>query len=429
MNKPSKLLRMMFETERWQRLLDKSTDKGIDLKTIKDLCMPEEREKLFSVIINDEYNIFPPHIAKIPKDTSGEFREVYVNEPRDRIVLTIINDCLFELFGYKIHSHCVSYKKGTGTQQIIKEISNKIVNLSYRKIDEIGYKADFSKYFDNVKIAAIDNLFDEIEELLGFDKDTEPVINMLRRYYHQDLYFDTEGNLCKRYQGLKQGCAVASFLADIILYDLDKFMSNKYKIYYRYCDDVVIIDRHTSNVINEMNEIISKYGVTLNPKKVEKLYKDKWFKFLGFNIKGRMISLSSSRIKKFQKEIEKRSIKNKNCSGNQARKQIIKYLYDGDYCWANSCLSIINVEHDIQELNKFIMDCIRACETKKKRLGGLGCSFEHGDYTILRGKGRNVRSNRNKCPHIENYNTLMCMKKLMYCGKPVFQMAVRDMLR
>ena len=61
--KESKLLVTMFETARWQELLDRATEKEIDLTTIKKLCDPEERMKLFTVIAQDKYNIFPPHIA------------------------------------------------------------------------------------------------------------------------------------------------------------------------------------------------------------------------------------------------------------------------------------------------------------------------------------------------------------------------------
>ena len=68
MKEPSKLLLMMFETDRWQDLLDGATEKEIDLKVIKELCYPENRQALFEVIYQDKYNIFPPHIAKIPKD-------------------------------------------------------------------------------------------------------------------------------------------------------------------------------------------------------------------------------------------------------------------------------------------------------------------------------------------------------------------------
>jgi hypothetical protein len=425
MKEPSKLLLMMFETERWQDLLDNATEKEIDLKVIKELCYPENRQALFEIIYQDKYNIFPPHIAKIPKDTPGEFREVYVNEARDRIVLTLINDCLCELFADMVHPQCVSYQKGIGTQMVVKKISNEIVRLSKIK-NQIGYKSDFSKYFDTVSIETIDGVFDLIEKRLGFEYDTEPVINLLRRYYHQDVYFDEKNNPRFKYQALKQGCAVASFLANVCLYELDEFMSRKYKIYYRYSDDVVVIDRNTENVISDMNLIISKYGVKLNPKKVEPLYADKWFKFLGFNIKGDMITLSKTRVKKFQKEVEKRSIKRRRCTGNQARKAIIKFLYEGDYSWATSCLGVINVESDIQELNKFIMDCIRACDTGKKKIGGLGSVNDLPDKTILRGKGRNVRANR-KTGQIKNYLSVDCLSKNLKISKVVFEVTVKNM--
>ena len=154
---------------------------------------------------------------------------------------------------------------------------------------------------------------------------------------------------------------------------------------------------------------------------------DKWFKFLGFNIKGDMITLSKNRVKKFQKEVESRSIKRKNCSAKQARNSIIKYLYEGDFSWATSCMSIINVEPDIQELNKFIMDCIRACKTGKKKIGGLGSVDNLPDKTILRGIGRNVKANRNKTGYIENYLSVGCLSKNLKMGRVVFEASVRSM--
>lgn len=423
----SQLFQMMCETQRWQDLVDDATAKGIELCTIRELCFPEKRNTLLTYIQNDKYNIFPPHIAKIPKDTPGEFREVYVNEGLDRIVLTLINDCLCELFSDMVHPQCKSYQKGIGTQKVVKEIAGKICRMNLT--GHIGWKADFSKYFDNVSIETIDNIFDKLEHRLGFAKGKEPVINLLRRYYHQDFYFDTKGELHSKYQGLKQGCAVASFLANVCLYDLDEYMSRKYNIYYRYSDDVVIIDTDISNAIEEMNTIIARHGISLNPKKVEPLYSDIWFKFLGFLIKGNKITFSQRRVKNFQKEIEKRTIKSKCSSSVAAKRNVIRYLYDGEYSWSTACLSVINVQSDIDELNKFIMDCIRACETGKKRIGGLGSVTNLPDRTILRGKGRNVTTNRQKLEHIDKYISVRGMQKNLQICRPVFETVVRGMMK
>ena len=151
-------------------------------------------------------------------------------------------------------------------------------------------------------------------------------------------------------------------------------MSKKYKFYCRYSDDCITIHSNPDEVISDMNRIISKYGVSLNPRKVQILHKDEWFKFLGYNIKGNQITLSKSRLKSFQHEIEKRTIKQHNITPKRALDQVNSYLYKGDgtYSWATSVLPIINVEKDIDTLNQFVMDALRACATGKKKIGGLG---------------------------------------------------------
>ena len=50
------------------------------------------------------------------------------------------------------------------------------------------------------------------------------IIAILRKYYHTDLCFDPDGNLIKHYQSLKQGCAVASWLADVQNVELQELL-------------------------------------------------------------------------------------------------------------------------------------------------------------------------------------------------------------
>ena len=170
--------------------------------------------------------------------------------------------------------------------------------------------------------------------------------------------------------------------------------------------------------------------LSLNPKKVEIIYKDKWVKFLGFNIKGDQITLSKSRVKSFQKEIESRTIKQRNISLERAVNSINNYLYKGDgtYSWATSVLPIINVDKDIDKLNQFVLDALRSCVTNKKKIGGLGSVNDKADYTIIRGVGKNVRANRNKTDkEIEGYFTIRCMQNALLTSRAVFETLVRSM--
>ena len=436
--KHSKLLELMFRHEVWQEMIEKANEKGINVTVVKQMCVPHVRVQLYNRIINEQYEIAPPHIAKIPKDVPGEFREVYVNEDVDRIVLTLINDCLCTLFPEMIHKQCKSYQKGIGCQEVVQTITKEIGRLNKNTNDKfIGYKADLSKYFDSVKIEIIDDVFDTFEKKLGFDVGTEPVITILRKYYHNDLVFDVDGNLIEHYGSLKQGCAVASILANVVLYDVDKTLSEMDIIYYRYSDDIVMIGKDADKAKETLETMLQKYGLKLNPKKVEALYSDVWFKFLGFNIKGNMITLSKNRVKKFQKEIVSRTLNKPNITERQAKENIINYLYRGEYCWATSCLGTVNVKHDLDEMNLFIMDCLRACkvrETSKhkgkisiSKIGGLGVVTDLPDRTILRGTGRNVTANRNKTDkHIENYLTMGCLSNAMKMDKVIFDACIRS---
>lgn len=416
------LLQKFFEKDRWETALEVGVSKGIDKGELKKLTSPEVRVAMYNAIITDNYEIAPPHQAEIPKD-NGDTRIVYVNENVDRIFLSIANNLFFELFPEFVHKSCKSYQSGIGCGKIVQEVSRQVVNTTS---NVVGFKADLTKYFDTVPLKYIDEIFDEMEMKIGKSK----IIDIVRKYYHTDLCFDVNRNLIEHYQSLKQGCAVASFLADAVLYHIDEVISKLPGYYVRYSDDLMYIGNEYGAAFQLVKTMLENMGMTLNPKKVEQIYKDKWVKFLGFNIKGSQITLSKSRVKTFQKEIEQRTIKQREISMRRAINQVNNYLYKGDgkYSWATLVLPIVNVEKDIETLNAFVMDAIRSCATNKKKIGGLGSVNDKPDYTILRGVGKNVTANRNKTEKkIDGFFTLGCMQNALQTSRSVYETLVRMM--
>lgn len=418
--KDSLLLEKMFEMSRWEKLIDRAYEKHIDIALLTKMCEPQTRLRLYHAIKAELIEFAPPHMAQIPKDTPGEFRTVFVGEGVDRIIQSIINDCLFDIFTDMVHPSCKSYQVGLGTGKTVKELSSKIVPGHHI----IGIKSDFSKYFDTVNISSIMDVFDRMEDRLGFEHGTEPVINLLRKTWMNNIVFDLDGNLIEQYCGIRQGNAVGSFLADAILYELDDFMSKKYPFYCRYSDDCVTIGDDPDEIVSDMNRIIVKYGVSLNPRKVEVLYGNEWFKFLGFNLCGKQISFSRKAIKNLQTEIDERT---KDCSAKTAVRKLMRYLYQGEYNWATRFLPIVNVDADIQTLNAYIMDSIRSCETGKKKIGGLGENRNQKDGCVQRGTGKNVTANRKRwcethgTEQIASYLTLMTMRNALREGRAVYE--------
>lgn len=414
--KEDKILSLFFSPERWQYAIAK----GIEKKDMRkdqmyQLSCPETRLRIYRMIRDGKYRIMPPHTAKIPKD-NGDFRTVYVNEPVDRIILSIANDLLFELMPEMVHPRCRSYQKGLGCGRVVQEVSRRISAGA----DGIqGWKSDLSKYFDSVPIEYVDRAFDRVEQKHG----KSALIDVIRDYYHTDIFFDEDGSLSERYQSLKQGCSVASWLADVILYHIDEQLASLDGYYVRYSDDMLFIGPDYPKAMEILQAELAKMQMKLNPKKVEYLDASHWFKFLGFSIKGRSISLSSTRIKTFQKEIEARTVRQRDTTLARAVNAVNRYLYRGfgDYSWATQVLPVVNVRRDINTLNAFVMDCIRASATHKCRVGGLGYVKTQADGCIVRGRGRNVRANRSKTPEaIPGYRTVQCMRRALLTSRAAY---------
>ena len=409
------LLKTFFEKQRWINAIETGIDKEIDIGLLRDMSSPQTRLNIYNQIKNGTYVIKPPHEAQIPKD-DGSMRTVYVNESIDRILLSIYNDMIFELCPEMIHPNCVSYQKGIGCGKIVQAASKQICNITN---DIIGVKIDLSKYFDSVPIKYIDDIFAKIDKKFG----ESAITNIVKKYYHDDTVIDMDKNLITKYSSLRQGCAFAAFLADAVLFDIDDELSKQNVMYVRYSDDILVVGENWENAYKILKQKLQEKQLTLNPKKVETLYKHKWFKFLGFTIQNDKISISKNRIKTFQREIEKRTIKQKTNQIDDILKSVNHYLYKGDgtYSWATSVLPIINVEKDITTLNTFVMDAIRAACTGKTKIGGLGIETTLTTQTIIRGKGKNVRTNREKIKNIPNYRTIRCMRNAMLASKEAYR--------
>ena len=408
--------------ERWQHAISKGVDKDIHKGQLFQLTKPEVRAAVYDAIKSEKYEIAPPHTALIPKDMPGEYRTVYVNEPIDRIILSIANDLLFDLCPEMISDRCKSYQRGIGCGRVVQEVSQKICNT---KGETIGFKSDLSKYFDSVPIEYIDNAFDCVENKYG----KSALISVLRKYYHSDWYFTPDGELVQSYQSLKQGCSVASWLADVIIRHIDDKLSSLNGYYVRYSDDMIFVGEDYMKAMEILSSELAKMQMKLNPKKVEYLNANHWFKFLGFSIKGSDISLSSTRIKTFQNEIEKRTIKKRDTTFRRAVNAVNRYLYkgNGEFSWATQILPIVTVRKDLNELNKFVMDCLRGVQTGKSKVGGLGYVRSQTDGCVCRGLGRNVKANRAKVEHIDGYFSLGCMQNAIRTSRAVYNTLVMQL--
>ena len=414
------IIKRFFEYDRWAKALNTGVDKGIKHGVLRELATPQARIALYEAIRDGRYVIAPPRTAQIPKDTHGNYRTVYVNGPRDRVLLNIANDLLFELMPGSVHESCKSYISGMGCGKIARDVSRHITAMG---TDIAGWKSDLSQYFDSVAIEHIDRAFDTVEARHG----RSALIDLLRNYYHSEEYYDDKGNLQHRFMSLRQGCAVSAWLSDTLLYHIDEQLSQLDGYYVRYCDDMLFIGPDHERAMALLKRELAAMGLRLNPDKVETVRADRWFNFLGFSIAGRKISLSPRRVKKFQQAVDRKT--RHATSAAQAAKKVCRLLYGPKgRCWAEQVLPVINSQSDIDTLNAYVMDSIRAAATGHRRIGGLGYNRDGRDGCVVRGRGRHVASNRATTPPtLEHYRSLTCMRNAMRTSRTVYDTLVRQM--
>ena len=216
----------------------------------------------------------------------------------------------------------------------------------------------------------------------------------------------------------------------MVLYHIDEMLSNLDGYYVRYSDDMLFVGNDYEKAMDILKSELEKMQMTLNPKKVEYLDANHWFKFLGYSMKVHNISLASTGIKTGQKESEKRTIKKRDTTMTKAINAVDRYLYKGycDYSWATQVLPVINVKEDIDKLNNFVMDCIRAVNTGKKKVGGLGYVKTQAVGCIDRGRGRNVKANRSKTEsEIKGYLSIGCAQNALRTSSAAYNTLVNTL--
>ena len=400
------LMQMFFEKDRWTEAIGKCCDKQMNRDLLLELCSPQIRCSIYRQIKDGKYKIAPPKPKKIPKD-DGTYRTAYVNNSLDRILMAIYNDMVFELCSDMVHPLCKSYRKNTGCGQTVRYIA-KSARLCSEGV--IGVKTDLSKYFDSVDRKYINEIFDKIDAKIG----PFAVTNMIREYYQDDTIIDENGQPVTKFTSLRQGCPFSAFLADAVLFDVDQKASSFDVTYARYSDDIIILGNEWEKAFDSVKEILTEKGLSANPNKTQTLHKNEWFKFLGFMIKDGEITLSPSKIKKFDK-----TIRNITCQNRHKEKLIVRdinrYLYapDDRRGWADLFLPVINRTQDIGVLNAFVMDAIRAGVTGKDSIGKLSCDMKGKNRFIVRSTGKNVKSNRERLPSINGYLPLGRMRRMM----------------
>lgn len=399
-----KKMELFIMKETWENGIIHALGKHIDKTLLSALTTPQGRMLIVEAICQERYKIKPPTITEIPK-ANGKIREVFCNEPMDRVVLNMINTVYYSLYSHRIHPNCVAYQKGLGVSKIIKRVVNEL------EIGSSGYKVDLTKYFDCVNKETLFNTLDELST-------GSPIDKVVRDYYSDDTVI-INGKLSERYKSLAQGCSLGTLLANLVLLDVDTELSNMDIVYYRYSDDLLLIGKDADKALEVLVKMLDKKGLSLNPSKIEKINGNTEFTFLGCKINGKEVDLSTDSVERYKKKIREITKMRKSMKvgsrtvQRKAIKEINYYLYEAfmkskeNFGWMCYFGSICTTNKTMVMLDEFTKDRIKSMYTGK---------FNHTT---------NMHKTSNECLQELGYKSLNHMYRLYKINKDVFNAEIR----
>lgn len=453
--KTDKLLEMFhLDNEIHSNAISHALDKGYSIEETNLFFQPEFWDVMTNLIEEGRYHTSPTEEHYIDKLTGNpltyteatkrdfiDVRKIYVMTKSDRVVWNAIYQVLYKTYSNMIHDRCCSYKKGESTRKVIKRVSSQLKDFDKYS----GTKHDLTKYFDSVPIEQIDKLFDELE-----NKEPSKLWSVIREFYHDNRII-VNGDQIEKYCSLKQGCAVSAFLSNLILKDVDEFMSKQPVIYYRYSDDCIIIGKgmNAAKAAYRMQQKLVEKGLSFNDKKTEFINERRWVTFLGFKMKKGQVTVSKKSLENMTHKIKEETIfkckqKHRALTENELKKAIDNiqyYFFVGCEKFkagmAPYLFGACNDIEDIRTIDNFIKDCLRAAYTNKCDIYGLSASFgEHGivkggfDKTGKYHPGRNVGMNLVKTEGLLErlgYYSLVHMYNKFHQGTDVFNAEINKM--
>jgi len=339
---------------------------GIDLiKFGNDL--DASAEECLSFLASRKMEFSPQILRKVPKDKPGDFREVYLNTLRDKVIQKAIASILTKEFEKFHYPNLYSYRgKSYGQMTAARKVS-KLLREQHHKL--YIFKTDVPDFTDNINQAI---MLEKFRELLPNEPE---VIELLEKYVRQQRC--TNGVISTPKMGIPTGSSLTTVCANLYLRELDRAMFRRDAIYFRFGDDILLITRSQKEVDEGekiIDTILQKNKLRLSDEKTERYQPGEDLEYLGYRFQDKTIDIASKSLRKYRLWIKEILPKNKFFehpihSPAALKEMVQRAVIDmnteterglAQLPWIRS-FPIINTDESVKALDSYIKDRIRLC--------------------------------------------------------------------
>ena len=347
---------------------------GIDKMKVSELYdyASQHKETIIKAILESSYVPSPIKGVEIPK-SNGKTRLLGVPTVVDRWLQQAVSQQLAHYFEVSFEVGSYGFRPKKNAQQAVAQ-SLKYINDGYQDIVDI----DLKSFFDEVEHYKLLQLI--------YEKVKCPItLRLIRKWLKAPI--EINGKLVKRRKGVPQGSPLSPLLSNILLDQLDKYLTSKGYKYVRYADDFSIYTKSKAEAKKIGNEVYlflrDKLSLPINKAK-SGIRRPKDLEVLGYTfapvyqkgVKGKYQLISSKKswdkLKRKLKQVTKKTLP----YSFDERILKLKQVYRG---WLNH-FRLGSIQIKLKKIDEWLRNRLRYCiwhdwkrpERKRKNLIRLG---------------------------------------------------------
>jgi RNA-directed DNA polymerase len=348
-------LKRVYERKRlnqaWQQVRRNAGAAGIDEMTVEKFGAREEHylNLLHNRLKAGKYQFKPARRVLIPKPGRPKERRLGIPTVMDRIVSQSTHIRLAELFEPEFTRSNFGFRPGKSQQQAIGQMREWI-----REGREWAVSIDLENFFDEIP----HNL---ILKLVRRKVKDERMITLIARALKAGVI--VEGRYERTEKGTPQGSPLSPIVSNIVLNELDQELERRGHKYCRWADDFVILlksERAGKRVLEGITRYLEEeLGLKVNKEK-SKITKAKDIEFVGFQILGGKIRISTKGRREFKVRVRELTRRNNPLSMRRIVKELDEYLRG----WL-AYYRIQEFKRILKDLDGWIRSRLRSMQLKK----------------------------------------------------------------
>ncbi len=268
--------------EAWERVREKNGMPGVDGLSVRRFAasVPAALRMLESRLATSDYRPLPLRLAALAKKDGGR-RLLLVPAVRDRVAQTAVAMWLGAKWNPHFDTASFAYRPGRGVHAALRYL---------RQLHEAGFRwvfdADIRACFDSINHEL---LFERVGGWLG---PRSPLLEWIRLWVAAPVWdgADVSRLTC----GIPQGSPLSPLLANFFLDAFDRRLRAAGLKFIRYADDFLVLTRTPFDLAPAREQVISALadlGLQLNLHKTRTTTFERWFRFLGAEIRSDAILL------------------------------------------------------------------------------------------------------------------------------------------